>query len=433
MRATAARIIDAVLSDGRSLDAAIADLEIDVVESDRPLLRLLSYGVLRHRWRLESRIDALLDRPLKKRDSIIWALLAAGLYQLSETRIPDHAVVSQTVEAARLLRRPRHASLVNAILRRAIRDRIFENEPSDREAVFNHPQWLLDALERDWPEDWRDIVAANNDRAPMWLRVNPAHGSAEDYVRRLEAEGVEAELMAGLPQAVRLAEPQAVAALPGFSEGHVSVQDAAAQIAALWFGDSIKGRVLDACAAPGGKSGHLLELAGGRIDLTCVDSDESRLADVAETLDRLGFSATLIAADASKPSKWWDGRSFDAILLDAPCSATGVIRRHPDIKSLRRPGDIEALSSRQTALLDALWALLAKGGRLVYATCSVLAAENDETVGAFLGRTDNAQEDEVLQDYNIRDLMRDKACGHQILPGTAGLDGFYYASLVKVS
>jgi 16S rRNA (cytosine967-C5)-methyltransferase len=433
LRATAARIVDAVLGDGRSLDAAIADLEIDVVESDRPLLRMLSYGVLRHRWRLESRIGALLDRPLKNRDSVIKALLAVGLYQLNDTRIPDHAVVSQTVEAARLLRRPRHASLVNAILRRAIRDRIFENEPSDIEAVFDHPQWLLDALECDWPEDWQDIVAANNDRAPMWLRVNPAHGTAEAYVRRLEAEDIGAELMAGLPQAVRLAEPQAVAALPGFAEGHVSVQDAAAQIAALWFGDSLEGRVLDACAAPGGKSGHLLELAAGRIDLTCVDSDESRLVGVAETLDRLGFSATLIAADASKPKEWWNGRSFDAILLDAPCSATGVIRRHPDIKSLRRPGDIEALSTLQSALLDALWALLAPGGRLVYVTCSVLAAENDEVVGAFLGRTDNAQEDEVLQDYNIRDLMRDKACGHQILPGTAGLDGFYYASLVKVS
>ncbi len=408
-------------------------METDVAEADRSLLRLLSYGALRHHWRLAGWIGALLDRPLRKRDSVIQALLAIGLYQLSDTRIPDHAAVSQTVEAARLLRRPKLAPLVNAILRRAIRDRIFDAAPSNDEAAYDHPRWLLDALEHDWPDDWQDIVAANNDRAPMWLRVNPAHCSAADYRKRLDVEGIAAELLPGVPQALRLAEPQAVTALPDFDKGHVSVQDAAAQIACLWFGDALRGKVLDACAAPGGKSGHLLELARGEIDLVCVDKDESRLADVADNLDRLGFSATLIAADASKPDEWWDGGLFDAILLDAPCSASGVIRRHPDIKLLRRPEDIGALAGQQSALLDALWRMLAPGGRLVYATCSVLAEENDRVVEAFLDRRKDAQEDQVLQDYNIRDLMRDKAYGYQILPGTAGLDGFYYASLVKVS
>jgi len=433
LRATAAQIVDAVVSAGRSLDAALADHEDRVAPDDRPLLRLLCYGALRRHWRLQFWVDSLLDRPLKPRDSVLNALLAIGLYQLSETRIPDHAVVSQTVEAARFLRRPKLAPLVNAILRRALRDRIFDTEPSKENAAHDHPQWILDALKSDWPDDWREIVAANNARAPMWLRVNPAHGAAADYVGRLEEEGIDSELLVGAPQAVRLAEPRPVDTLPGFEEGHVSVQEAAAQLAAPWLIDGVEGRVLDACAAPGGKSGHLLELGRDRIDLTCIDKDQARLGSVAANLDRLGLDATLIAADASKPSKWWDGSPFNAILLDAPCSASGVIRRHPDIKLLRRATDIPELAALQACLLDALWPLLAPGGRLLYVTCSVFAAENEAVVAGFLERSGDAQEDDVLQNNNIRDLMRDKACGQQILPGTAGTDGFYYAGLVKVS
>jgi 16S rRNA (cytosine967-C5)-methyltransferase len=433
LRATAAQIVDAVVHGGRSLDAAIAENEMQVAPDDRSLLRLLCYGALRHHWQLQFWIDALLQRPLKSRDSVVNALLAIGLYQLNDTRIPDHAVVSQTVEAVRFLRRPKLAALVNAILRRALRDRIFELEPSNDHAVHNHPQWILDVLKTDWPIDWGDIVAANNARAPMWLRVNPAHGSATDYAERLRADDIESELIAAAPHAVRLLEPQPVDSLPGFAEGHVSVQDAAAQLAAPWLLDGIEGRVLDACAAPGGKSAALLELGGAGIDLTCVDKDAERLEAVAANLERLGMDATLIAADASKPGEWWDGSSYNAILLDAPCSASGVIRRHPDIKLLRRASDIAELAALQARLLQALWALLAPGGRLLYVTCSVFAAENDTLVERFLENTEDAQEDRVLQNNNIRDLMRDKACGRQILPGTAGLDGFYFASLVKVS
>ena len=433
LRATAAQIVDAVVHGGRSLDAAIAEMETQVAADDRSLLRLLCYGALRYHWHLQSWIDALLQRPLKSRDSVVNALLAIGLYQLNDTRIPDHAVVSQTVEAARFLRRPKLAPLVNAILRRARRDRIFDVEPSNDQAVHNHPQWMLDMLKADWPENWGDIVAANNARAPMWLRVNPAHGSAADYAERLKAEDIEGELSAALPQAVRLLEPQSVDTLPGFAQGHVSVQDAAAQLAAPWLLDGIEGRVLDACAAPGGKSAHLLEHGGAGVDLTCIDKDERRLEAVATNLERLTMDATLIAADASKPGEWWDGSSYNAILLDAPCSASGVIRRHPDIKLLRRASDIAELAALQERLLQALWALLAPGGRLLYVTCSVFAAENDVLVARFLENTGDAQEDRVLQNNNIRDLMRDKACGRQVLPGTAGLDGFYFASLVKVS
>jgi 16S rRNA (cytosine967-C5)-methyltransferase len=433
LRATAAQVVDAVATGGRSLDIALAEFEGRVSAEDRALLRLLCYGALRRHWQLQSWIDGLLARPVKSRDSVINALLAVGLYQISETRIPDHAVVSATVDAARVLKRPKHASLVNAILRRFLRDRISEQDTSNEEAKHNHPQWLLDAFAADWPDDWRDIVDANNARAPMWLRVNAQYGSAADYLGRLEAQGIEGELLPAAPQAVRLLEPRPVDTLPGFCEGQVSVQDAGAQLAAPWLRDGFSGRMLDACAAPGGKSGHLLELAGDRAALTCIDIDELRLTGVAENLERLGLNATLIAADASNPQEWWDGKPFNAILLDAPCSASGVIRRHPDIKLLRRPTDIRKLARLQSTMLDALWPLLAEGGRMLYVTCSVLAAENDKVVARFLANNDNAQEDQVLQNYNIHDLMRNKACGQQILPGTAGLDGFYFAGLVKVS
>jgi len=433
LRAAAAPVVDDVVRGGRSLDSALDDRETGIDAADRPLLRLLAYGTLRHHWRLMAQVDSLLSRPLRARDRVVAELLAVGLYQLAETRIPDHAVVSETVEATRSLRRPKLAPLVNAVLRRALRDRVFDATPSNRDAVHDHPEWLLDALRGDWPDDWRAIVAANNARAPMWLRVNPASGTAADYMKRLETNGIESELLAAAPQALRLVEPCPVDALPGFAEGQVSVQDAAAQFAAPLLLGGIRGRVLDACAAPGGKSGQLLELGGGDIELTALDRDPARLEAVAANLARLGLDATLVAADASNTGGWWDGRRFDAILLDAPCSASGVIRRHPDIKHLRRPDDIDRLAGEQAVLLDALWPLLAPGGRMLYVTCSVLARENDDVIAGFLERTGDAREDDVLQDYNIRDLMRPKACGYQVLPGTADLDGFYYAGLTKVS
>jgi 16S rRNA (cytosine967-C5)-methyltransferase len=433
LRATAAQVVDNVISKGRSLDRALADFQGQVSERDRALLRMLSYGTLRSHWHLQAWIDALLSRPLKARDSCINELLAVGLFQLSDTRIPDHAVVSETVEAARHLGRPKLAPLVNAILRRFLRDKICDQPPSNEEAKYDHPRWLIEMLRADWPDDWQSILAANNDRAPMWLRVNPAHGSAADYVLRLKEVEIESELIAGLPQAVRLSEPQPVDILPGFSEGHVSVQDAAAQLAAPWLLTDVQGRVLDACAAPGGKSSHLLEIGGSGIDLTCVDNDAERLDGIGQNLDRLGLLATISCGDASNPGEWWDKTPFDGILLDAPCSASGVIRRHPDIKHLRRSVDIAALAKIQLAMLKGLWPTLRPGGRLLYVTCSALAAENDAVVTRFLADMGDAKETDVLQNNNIRDLMRDKACGHQVLPGTAGLDGFYFACLEKLS
>lgn len=427
LRAAAAETVDAVVTNGQSLDSAIADHEQDLRPDDRSLFRLLAYGALRHHWQLQEWISQLLSRPLKKRDSVVNALLAIGLYQLTDTRIPDHAVVSQTVEAVRQLRRPKLAGLVNACMRRFMREDLASQPPASGEARWNHPAWLIEQLTVDWPEDWASILEANNARAPMWLRINQSRRSTSDYTARLH--DTKFDVLDGLDSAVCLEAPVVVDDLPGFRDGDVSVQDAAAQLAATWLLPEPGGRVLDACAAPGGKTGHLLER--GAEEVVAVDSDAGRLKRVQENLDRLGRTATIVAADASNPEEWWDGKPFDSILLDAPCSAAGVIRRHPDIKLLRRESDIDALATLQAAILKALWPLLRPGGSLLYATCSTLAAENDQVTTTFLSEHGDAVENDLLPNNNIRALMRRKACGYQILPGTAGLDGFYYACFEK--
>jgi 16S rRNA (cytosine967-C5)-methyltransferase len=429
LRAEAATVLDAVVSDGRSLDRALAQSDVNVSPADRPMIRMLCYGCLRHHWQLRAELDALLDRPLRKRDRIIESLLTIGIFQLSDTRVPDHAAVSATVEAARLLRRPKIAGLINAVLRNFLRNKTRQEEPRDEEAQFNHPQWMIDRIREDWPDHWARILAANNERAPMWLRVNATYGTAAEYQARNAIEGT---LLPGVENALQLDCPRAVEELPGFKAGQVSVQDAAAQLAAPWLLTDGGQRVLDACAAPGGKTGHLLELLGASADLTAIDSDAQRLSGIRENLARLNLGATVLAADASNSGEWWDGTQYDRILVDAPCSATGVIRRHPDIKLLRRESDIVALADLQRRILDSLWPLLKCGGRLLYVTCSVLAAENDGVVAPFLAAHDDAEEDRVLHAYNIRDLMIAKTPGFQVLPGTRGLDGFYFACLNKV-
>ena len=431
VRAVSAEVVDAVVYGGESLDAAITKNEQRIQATDRPLLRMLCYGCLRNHWRLQGWLSQLISKPLRKRDRVVSALLAIGLYQITEMRIPDHAVVSETVDAVRQLRRPKLAGLVNACLRRFVRENIAETAAVDEESQWNHPAWMIDRLRDDWPDDYQAILTANNERAPMWLRANASKNSAAAYLKRLQEIGIEADLLTGVPDAVRLRAPQAVDGLPGFATGDASVQDAAAQIAAHWLLRDAQGHLLDACAAPGGKSGHLLELGENRVSLTAVDNDAARVVSIAENLRRIGRSATLITADASNPKEWWDGVPFDGILLDAPCSASGVIRRHPDIKLLRRESDLGKLAAIQRAMLDALWPLLVEGGTLLYATCSVFAVENDEVAGQFLRDHGDAVENDVLPNNNIRDLMQRRACGYQILPGTAGLDGFYYAALHK--
>ena len=432
-RAAAATAVSSVVHAGRSLDPALADAGGDVPASEQSLYKALTYGVLRHWWSLEARLKPFLKRRLKRRDRHITALLKVGALQIDRLRIPAHASVSQTVEAARLLGRPQLAGLVNGVLRNLIRGGDPE-PPSTESARFDHPDWMLRRIRADWPDDFEDILAAGNRQAPMWLRVNPRMVGTNDYRHRLP-EG--AEPLDGLPQALRLAAPVDATGLPGFAEGHASVQDAAAQLAAPWLlgerpsepGTDL--RLLDLCAAPGGKAAHLLELAGQKATLTALEVDPARGALIDQTLDRLGLSATVSIADASRLDQWWNGQPFDRVLLDAPCSASGVIRRHPDIKHLRREDDLAALSALQDQLLDAAWQVLAPGGRLLYVTCSVFAAENDAAVGRLLKRQPDAVENKVLPNNNIKALMKPKPVGFQVLPGTRGLDGFFYACLDK--
>ncbi|KAB2935759.1 MAG: 16S rRNA (cytosine(967)-C(5))-methyltransferase RsmB [Candidatus Contendobacter sp.] len=427
IRAVAAQVLGQVLGEGRSLAVALPPALERAAPRDRGLLRELCYGVCRWQPELQLLLDGLLDRPLDSREPVARALLLIGLYQLRHLRIPDHAAVAETVAAARQLRKPWAASLTNAVLRSFLRRRaeLLARVEADAEARTAHPRWLLEWLQRDWPDDWPAIVAANNARPPFAVRVNPQRLSRNDYCSQLAAVGKVAEPVAMVATALALAEPVEAAALPGFAEGWVSVQDAAAQLAAPLLAVEPGMRVLDACAAPGGKTAHLLECAPD-LDLTALDQAAERLERVRDNLNRLRLEARLVAGDATCPADWWDGVPYSRILVDAPCSATGVIRRHPDIKLLRRETDIAALTDRQRAMLTALWPLLRPGGRLLYATCSVLRQENEQVVAAFLAARPEAREHRIAADWG-------RALGHgrQILPGEAGMDGFYYAVLVK--
>jgi 16S rRNA (cytosine967-C5)-methyltransferase len=421
VRALAATLNDAVVSGGRSL-ASVETGCADLPERDRPLARAMLMESLRWHHRYEWLLGRLVNRPLKHRDHRLAALLRIGLTQLDALRIPDHAAVSATVAAAPELGFEHARGLVNAVLRRFQREReslhaAMLREPGPR---YSHPDWLIAALERDWPEDWRSILEANNAPPPLWLRVNRQRGSRDRYLERLAAEGLQASPSEHAAAAVLMAEPCPVTRLPGFADGLVSVQDAAAQQAASLLEPGPGMRVLDACAAPGGKTAHILELCPDLGELVAIDSDAARLELVAANLDRLGLRATLIAADAARPREWFSGPAFDRILLDAPCSATGVIRRHPDIKLLRRDSDIAALADRQAELVGALWLLLKPGGRLLYVTCSVLPAENRRLIETWAASVADAS------------LARFGSSEHfQILPGEANMDGFYYACLSK--
>jgi len=425
VRAIAARTLDAVLHRGRSLKAELAAALPALADPrDRALVEAICFAVLRQPLRLEAALNEWMPRPLPPRDSELRALLLAGLAQLDPLGLPAHAALDASVEAARLLGRGHQAGLVNALLRRAQRDGLPAVDPR----VSHWPSWLRGMLRKDWPQHYEAILAQSALAPPMWLRVNRARASREDYLQRLNDAGLAAAAPAGLADALRLDEPHAVAALPGFAEGAASVQDASAQRVADALTAAPGARVLDACAAPGGKSAHLLE-RDPSLRLTALDVDAARLQRVRATLARAGFDADgervrLHAADAAELDAWWDGAAFDAVLLDAPCSATGIVRRQPDVVLHRRESDIAALSFVQARLLDALWRTLAPGGVLVYATCSILKAENEDQVRAFLARTADARVEALGPDFG-----HDREVGRQRLPGEDGGDGFFYARL----
>ncbi len=395
---------------------------------DAALVQEMSYGTLRWFDQLAAIAALFLDKPLKTKDQDVYALLLVGLYQLLFMRVARHAAVKETVEAAAALKKPWAKNLLNACLRASLREeaRTQAAIAASPEAAFSHPAWLLEEIRRHWPENWAAILVANNERPPLALRVNRLHQPREQYLARLARAGITAGAHAFSETAVVLETPVAVSELPGFAEGDVSVQDAAAQLAATLLDAQPGERVLDACAAPGGKTGHLLEHSPGLAELVALDREPARVKLIEENLTRLGLSAKTIIGDAANPAAWWDKRLFDRILADAPCSATGVIRRHPDIKIRRRPEDLPRLVATQERILDGLWPLLKPGGKLLYATCSILPVENENQMTAFLRRHPDAAEDVLPTGAG-----RARAIGKQILPGEAGMDGFYYARLRK--
>lgn len=419
-RVLAAQVLDAVMHGGRSLKAELAKALPTLADPrDRALLEAICFSALRQRARYDAALQLWLQKPLGERDGELRALLLVGFAQIDAMGLPAHAALSATVEATRVLGRPHQAGMVNALLRRAQREGFPEAAQS---ALW--PAWLRVQMEADWPDDAAAIFEASQLEAPLWLRVNRLRGSREQYRQRLASAGIDADAPDGLADALVLRSSVATLLLPGFAEGDVSVQDGAAQqVADLFEGLPHGARILDMCAAPGGKSAHLLERDPTR-RLLALDVDARRLARVRETLARVGVEADTRVADAADPAAWWDGHPFDAVLLDAPCSATGIVRRQPDVLLHRRQEDIAALVALQARLLDAAAQVLRPGGLLVYATCSILQVENHAAIDAFLQRT-RATSEPLSGSFG-----RVAGAGRQRLPGEAGMDGFFYARLM---
>ncbi|MDR1075192.1 MAG: 16S rRNA (cytosine(967)-C(5))-methyltransferase RsmB [Xanthomonadaceae bacterium] len=422
-RAVAARVLDAVIHQGRSLKAELGAALPQLADSrDRALVEAISFAALRRQARYRTALQRWLQKPPGRRDSELVALLLAGLAQIDALQMPAHAALSATVDAARVLGRAHQAGLVNAILRRAQREGL---PPTDADAAW--PEWLRRRIRHDWPEHAGTVFAEGLNPAPMWLRVNRRQVARDDYAARLARTGLEAATEPLLADALRLDTAVPVSALPGFAEGDVSIQDGSAQQVADALVLQPRARVLDACAAPGGKAAHLLEREPD-LRLLALDVDAQRLAKVRGTLERLklGRNAQTRQGDASDIPAWWDGEAFDAVLLDAPCSATGIVRRQPDVLLHRKAGDIATLTALQSRLLDALWPTLRPGGVLVYTTCSILDAENRAQVAAFLDRTAAAVVEPLPSDFGHA-----AGPGRQRLPGEQDMDGFFYARIRK--
>ena len=425
-RGVAHALLTGVLGDRRSLGATRRQrLDSRLDSREKAFSQELVFGTLRYLPRLEAWLAHLAAR--QPRDAAVRALAFLGLYQLGFTRVPSHAAVSTSVDLARTIGKSWAAGFVNAVLRRFVAERdTIERIEFAASARLAHPGWLLTEFERAWPDAWESIARANLERPPMTLRVNTRRTSRRDYLDVLSGTGIRAVATLHSAAGVTLESPCAVESLPGFGDGVVSVQDEAAQLAAALLEPPRGGRVLDACAAPGGKTGHMLETSAGGFEVVALDHDPRRIEDLRHTLARLRLAAQVRLGDAGRPDDWWDGRQFDRILLDAPCSGTGVVRRHPDIKFLRRPEDIDPMADLQLAMLHALWPLLVRGGRLLYATCSVLPRENESIIGSFLTDRNDAAAVRIEATWG-----RPAGHGRQILPGDDAMDGFFYAALAK--
>jgi len=416
-RATAARILQSVIYNGESLSAALAS-------NDSPLVSDLCYGSLRWHEPLSALISLLLSKSLKKKDKDVECLIRVGLYQIIYQKTPDHAAVGETVSALKSLKKPWAKNLVNAVLRNFLRGQVKLQKEMlvEDPAKYAFPQWLIDRIRKAWPDNWEEILEHSNLRAPMTLRVNLSHLSRDEYVSKLTEAGIEAEPLKDIATAVKLGKPHNVIDLPGFAQGDASVQDGAAQLAGVLLDCEDGMQVLDACAAPGGKTGHILESAKN-LKVIAVDNSESRMKRVTENLDRLSLKAKIVVADVLDTEVYAKDILFDRILLDAPCSATGVIRRHPDIKVLRRNSDIAELQKLQAEMLQKLWEKLKLGGVFLYATCSILPEENEEQISSFV---DNNADAEIVA------IDSSGFLGKQIFPGNNSMDGFYYAKIKKI-
>ena len=422
IRAICAQAIFNVLEDGQSLSTALTLSSHKIAEKDRALVQEICFGVMRVLPELNFYIHTLMSKVLTGKNRVLHYLLLVGIYQILYTRIPEHAAVGETVNAVNELKKSALKGLVNGVLREFLRQQAslqqkFIQDNKQQTSQTLHPSWLLNRLKQAYPQQWQNIINANNQKPPMWLRVNLNHYSVSEYQQLLAEQQIESEAFADLPCAIRLLSPVNVTKLPYFAEGAVTVQDLSAQYAAYLLAPKNGEQILDMCAAPGGKTTHILEIAP-KANLLAVDVDASRAKRIEENLARLKQVAEVKVGDGLTPEKWCSGRQFDRILLDSPCSATGVIRRHPDIKWLRRDSDIAQLTELQHAILTNIWSYLKTDGTLVYATCSILPDENKLQIERFLKENSNAQ------------LVGDMK---QFLPTAQGGDGFFYAVLKKSS
>jgi len=420
----AAHVVGRVL-DGRSLDSELTAVwrqQTALSPQQRGAVQDVAYGTLRHLGYVDAAIDRLLSRPLT--DLPVRNLLQVTLYQLMHTKAHSYAIVNHAVPAAARLGFPKAQGLVNAVLRNFLRRRDELDSAINATDLgrYSYPQWWIDRVAAEYPETWREILEAGNARPPLTLRVNRRKIARDDYLEILRLQDIAAHAVGR--QGIVIEKPRPVSMLPGFAEGQVSVQDAGAQLAAELLDVADGMRVLDACAAPGGKAAHLLELAD--IDLTAADIDAQRLQRVTENLNRLSLNAKLLQADAGNAAAWSNAGLFDRILADVPCTASGVVRRHPDIKWLRQPADIAAMGQRQTRILDTLWQLLNRGGKLLYATCSVFSEENGRQVEQFIARHADARQ--IAVSLSAEGLRQSHG---QLFPDAAH-DGFFYALLEKV-
>jgi len=435
VRGTAALVLEEVHHHGKSLTQVLPLYSQQLPANEQPFLQELCYGSCRWYFRLQALLNVLLEKPLRSKERMVSYLLIIGLYQLIYLNKPEYAVVQETVDELHHLKKSWAKGLVNAVLRRFLRESEQLLEGLDRQPAdqYAHPQWLLDFLFRDWREylndkNYRvhDILEANNQYPPFWIRVNRQQANLADYQARLERANISSEFLASDYDALLLPQAQNVENLPDFKLGTVSVQDVSAQFAAHLLAVPENAKVLDVCAAPGGKTAHILEHQKRLKYLLAVDISKKRLEQVEENLKRIGLTADIRQGDAVKVDDWWDGESFDRILIDAPCSATGVIRRHPDIKILRRKDDIHSLVELQQQILNKIWPLLKPGGVLLYATCSILRDENDRQIIQFLNSHEDAFEIKISLPVG-----REMAAGWQIFPGQGQGDGFYYAKITK--